>query len=189
MEDGGSMSRRNAGASWPSYTGAHPVFFTLTPPPPPPSRIIHHIVTVRFSAKYQNMRTNTVCRRKPFLGFWIGVCHQNDVNIPVIFRVRCIISPKPWYSYIFSLSYTWYISVNNSINPLNAGLNPIFYLLALVGAHTIIHINRIRVKGEVVLDPKSWNTVVSPACSVTCARDRCVSVIISGLEENIKFLF
>jgi hypothetical protein len=41
-------------------------------------------------------------------------------------------------------------------------------------------------KGEDVLDPKPWNTVVSPACSIKCVRDRCVSVIISGLEVKVK---
>jgi hypothetical protein len=32
------------------------------------------------------------------------------------------------------------------INPLNAELNPICQLLALLGAHPILHISRIRVK-------------------------------------------
>jgi len=31
-------------------------------------------------------------------------------------------------------------------NPLNAELNPICYLLALLGAHPILHVSRIRVK-------------------------------------------
>jgi len=31
-------------------------------------------------------------------------------------------------------------------NPLNAKLNPICHLLALLGAHHILHISRIRVK-------------------------------------------
>jgi len=33
------------------------------------------------------------------------------------------------------------------LNPLNAELNPICPLLALLGAHHILHISRIRVKG------------------------------------------
>ena len=33
-----------------------------------------------------------------------------------------------------------------SINPLNAELNPICYLLALLGAHRFLHVSRIRVK-------------------------------------------
>jgi len=32
------------------------------------------------------------------------------------------------------------------LNPLNAEVNPICHLLALVGAHPILHISRIRVK-------------------------------------------
>ena len=33
-----------------------------------------------------------------------------------------------------------------SFNPLNAELNPICYLLALLGAHHFLHVSRIRVK-------------------------------------------
>ena len=35
---------------------------------------------------------------------------------------------------------------NEELNPLNAELNPICQLLALLGAHHILHISRIRVK-------------------------------------------
>ena len=34
------------------------------------------------------------------------------------------------------------------INPLNTELNPIRHLLALLGAHPIVHVSRIRVKTE-----------------------------------------
>jgi hypothetical protein len=34
----------------------------------------------------------------------------------------------------------------NNLNPLNAELNPIRHLLALVGARHIVHVSRIRVK-------------------------------------------
>jgi hypothetical protein len=34
-----------------------------------------------------------------------------------------------------------------AFNPLNAELNPICHLLALLGAHHILHVSRIRVKG------------------------------------------
>ena len=33
----------------------------------------------------------------------------------------------------------------SGINPLNAELNPIRHLLALVGAHHIVHVSRVRV--------------------------------------------
>jgi len=34
----------------------------------------------------------------------------------------------------------------DSLNPLNPELNPICYLLALLGGHHFLHVNRIRVK-------------------------------------------
>ena len=37
--------------------------------------------------------------------------------------------------------------VTVGVNPLNAELNPIRHLLALVGARHIVHVSRIRVKG------------------------------------------
>jgi len=40
-----------------------------------------------------------------------------------------------------------YCKYNNyTVNPLNAELNPICYLLALLGAHHFLHVSRIRVK-------------------------------------------
>jgi hypothetical protein len=38
----------------------------------------------------------------------------------------------------------------SNINPLNAQLNPIYHLLALLGAHPILHVSRIRVKVKLV---------------------------------------
>jgi len=45
---------------------------------------------------------------------------------------------------------------NNEINPLHAELNPICHLLALLGAHPILHISRIRVN--------PLNTELNPIC-------------------------
>ena len=40
---------------------------------------------------------------------------------------------------------------DNNINPLNAELNPICHLLALLGTHPILHVSRIRVKQATTL--------------------------------------
>jgi hypothetical protein len=40
----------------------------------------------------------------------------------------------------------WGSAYQERLNPLNAELNPIYHLLALLGAHHILHVNRIRVK-------------------------------------------
>ena len=39
-----------------------------------------------------------------------------------------------------------FLSFQQVINPLNPELNPICYLLALLGAHHFLHVSRIRVK-------------------------------------------
>jgi hypothetical protein len=41
------------------------------------------------------------------------------------------------------------------INPLNAELNPICHLLALLGARRILHVSRIRVQFEVLQIPST----------------------------------
>ena len=46
----------------------------------------------------------------------------------------------------FLLSY-----LSFGVNPLNAELNPICYLLALLGAHHFLHVSRIRVKSLIFM--------------------------------------
>jgi len=46
--------------------------------------------------------------------------------------------------YIYNMIFEVLTSIN--INPLNPELNPICYLLALLGAHHFLHVSRIRVK-------------------------------------------
>ena len=54
------------------------------------------------------------------------------------------------YIYIYIYTHTGIkqtaIILVRRINPLNAELNPIRYLLALLGAHHFLHVSRIRVK-------------------------------------------
>jgi hypothetical protein len=42
-------------------------------------------------------------------------------------------------------------------NPLNAELNPIYYLLAILGAHHFLHVSRIRVKSLTLRILMSYN--------------------------------
>jgi hypothetical protein len=49
-------------------------------------------------------------------------------------------------------SFAKILEIVSFVNPLNAELNPICHLLALLGAHHIIHISRMRVK------PPSWQS-------------------------------
>jgi hypothetical protein len=43
------------------------------------------------------------------------------------------------------------LDTNGHINPLNAQLNPICHLLALLGPHHIFHVSRIRVNTKIII--------------------------------------
>jgi hypothetical protein len=63
------------------------------------------------------------------------VKYQNLVTCYTISRTYLVVSHEAYY-----------ISIHECINPLNTELNPICHLLALLGAHHILHVSRIRVK-------------------------------------------
>ena len=63
-------------------------------------------------------------------------------NIDIKFTVYHVHELTPCYK-TFHRRYTVH---SQFINPLNPELNPICYLLALLGAHHFIHVSRIRVK-------------------------------------------
>jgi len=58
-------------------------------------------------------------------------------------RIACRITK---YLSQFSNSFLLYTQLINNINPLKPELNPICYLLALLGAHNFLHVSKIRVK-------------------------------------------
>ena len=49
------------------------------------------------------------------------------------------------YNYMFRPCILAIVRLYYKLNPSNAELNPICHLLALLGAHHILHVNRIRV--------------------------------------------
>jgi len=57
-------------------------------------------------------------------------------------------------------------------NPFNAKLNPICHLLALLGAHHILHVSRIRVKHNDVLTHQEpltqWQSIISQKTWILC---------------------
>ena len=67
-----------------------------------------------------------------------NVCNKNVVYL---LSAEVIVSP-PSLSLVF-----WFVLFRiEAFNPLNPELNPICYLLALLGAHHFLHVSKIRVK-------------------------------------------
>ena len=77
----------------------------------------------------------------------------------VCLLLKCLVSTQMYRGIIFisqlllvtflQLTYLkklWYAMNNITINSLNTELNPICYLLAILGAHHFFHVSRIRVK-------------------------------------------
>ena len=63
-------------------------------------------------------------------------------NSPKCFILAFLPTRKPWTR----TSFLFFYCPLCSINPLNAEFNPICHLLALLGAHQILYVSRIRVK-------------------------------------------
>ena len=88
------------------------------------------------------MSSSVVC---PALRYFFILSHKRrDFRKKKLFDIKCV--------FLFSLqllSETFLI--RRRINPLNAELNPICHLLALLGAHHILHVNRMRVKRHIVI--------------------------------------
>ena len=68
-----------------------------------------------------------------FFFMYVYFCslHVSGSHVPIIRRINCI---------------NTYTRCIDTVNPLNAELNPICCLLALLGAHHFLHVGRIRVK-------------------------------------------
>jgi MFS superfamily sulfate permease-like transporter len=74
-----------------------------------------------------------------------------SIRILYMFRHYLAVYPDRYRSHITICILCFFGSLFLYINPLNAELNPICHLLALLGAHHIPHISRIRVNATSIL--------------------------------------
>ena len=74
--------------------------------------------------------------------------NENEVKAVIrLFSLKLsIFRGTPSIHDVSGADYSPLLVVCYTINPLNAELNPICHLLALLGAHHILHVSRIRVK-------------------------------------------
>ena len=78
--------------------------------------------------------------------FWVCICSLSypacKAQAPHYIVIAC-----PAVPHFSTQSYKWHdICEKKLFNPLKPELNPICYLLALLGAHHFLHVSRIRVK-------------------------------------------
>ena len=72
--------------------------------------------------------------------------HNKNFSASPVFIIHISIaipynsSHNVMFTFVMNITY-----ILNYINPLNVELNPICYLLALLGAHHFLHVSRIRV--------------------------------------------
>ena len=93
------------------------------------------------SVYIKSCKTRTVCRRKWNIG-GIILTRQKYCRKTCPRATLCTTNPI-WTG----LGLNPILHINRLvINPLNPELNPICYLLALLGAHYFLHVSRIRVK-------------------------------------------
>jgi hypothetical protein len=78
-----------------------------------------------------------------FNGIWIIKTNELDELIKLLLLP---IALRPFQFGLGFLELIKQLNIINYVNPLNAKLNPICHLLALLGTHTIFHVSRIRDK-------------------------------------------
>ena len=71
--------------------------------------------------------------------------HFSTVKLPECSAIRKPITSQCKYANLF-ICHTVSLLLAHLLNPLKPELNPICYLLALLGAHHFFHVSRIRVK-------------------------------------------
>jgi len=70
----------------------------------------------------------------------------NELQVKIDFLVPSPVSQIHGSSCRLTVQYASAERLSRVLNPLNAELNPICYLLALLGVHHFLHVSRIRVK-------------------------------------------
>ena len=93
--------------------------------------------------------TLLVAFRSSQFSCWYSYCHElrtaGDITTLLVASPRMCLLTHLGRGHLNCLNSRSRCFFNN-FNPLNAELNPICYLLALLGAHHFLHVSRIRVK-------------------------------------------
>ena len=118
---------------------------------------VHSAVQIKPSQRHCHVPyIRASCSVSPLVS---GSGGSNPVRVATHINLFMHIVNRSWYIITFDvssrslLSFSWFPAqttklqcIIRRINPLKAELNPICYLLALLGPHHFLHVSRIRVK-------------------------------------------
>ena len=93
------------------------------------------------------LEANVIC--SPQISYHMKCQHRDHRGEVTVFETwETVVNVTPLYLRFWNLEWVEEIlwKMCKSFNPLNVELNPICYLLALLGAHHFLHVSRIRVK-------------------------------------------
>ena len=141
-------------------THLYGILLTSAPHPflPPPHTPTHprtrthtHTPTHARAHTHTHTHTHTVLLHnciQEFYRFYYRLCHVKNVWLADLFSeiFQPIFIMEKWDFLIILLSKHLHHWLWMYINPLNAKLNPTCHSLALLGAHPILHISKVRVK-------------------------------------------
>ena len=111
-----------------------------------------------------NAELNPVCHLLALLGAH-HILHVSRIRV----KVLCYKSEGPWFDlFFYQCIYGCVDRGSTVVNPLNAELNPICHLLALLGAHHILHVSRISVKVLCYKSEGPWFDLFFYQCMYGC---------------------
>ena len=103
---------------------------------------ISGIIDPTFLVRLHHTFTNLWCGLSLRLSSWCGILIWFLQPLGLLLTHECF----KWFGNWGTQLLQWAIMRDSNINPLNPELNPICYLLALLGAHHFPHVSRIMVK-------------------------------------------
>jgi len=101
----------------------------------------------QYNAPFSGFDVFDLCQGKGATTVFLLIYLYITLNLCLEDKIK-INNSKVWFNSVDTKKNVSFAKSSSRavINPLNAELNPIWYLLALLGAHHFLHVSRIRVK-------------------------------------------
>ena len=147
-----------------------------------PLPFISYNLTRLLNAKRRKIiRTEIICTR-----IFIPTCRLHYINTLGAAELAYVM--RTYRESRWGSKLTWRVT-SCVINPLNAELNPICNLLALLEAHHIFHVSRLRVKDSAVIWLHRWNLPPSDYDTYSAIRKKILALTYSKMVSSLEQLW